>query len=86
MTLPENVMLDMSYEDLVADPETWSRTMLEFIALPWHPGCLDFQHASRTVVTASKWQVRQPMSSTSVGRWHNYEKHVAALRALLTAQ
>jgi len=86
MILPENVILDMSYEDLVADPETWSRTMLEFIALPWHPSCLDFQHASRTVVTASKWQVRQPISNASVGRWRHYEKHVAALHALSTAR
>ena len=38
--------------------------MLEFIGLPWDPICIDFQNAKRTVITASKWQVRQKISMT----------------------
>jgi tetratricopeptide (TPR) repeat protein len=31
----------------------------------------------------SKWQVRQKIHATSVGRWRNYEKYVAPLRHLV---
>jgi tetratricopeptide (TPR) repeat protein len=80
--LPENAILDMPYEELVQDQEGSSRRMLEFIGLPWDARCLDFHQTSRSVLTASKWQVRQRISQSSVGRWRNYERHVEPLRAL----
>ena len=80
--LPENAILDMPYEELVQDQEGSSRRMLEFIGLPWDPRCLDFHQTRRSVLTASKWQVRQRISQSSVGRWRNYERHVGPLRAL----
>jgi Tfp pilus assembly protein PilF len=82
-TLPENVVLDVPYEGLVADQETWSRKMLEFVGIPWDPCCLEFHRTQRTVITASKWQVRQRMSAASVARWRNYEKFLAPLLPLL---
>jgi hypothetical protein len=83
LTLPAGVILDVPYEGLVADQETWSRKMLEFIGLPWDPRCLDFHQAQRTVITASKWQVRQKVSSSSVGRWRRYEKFLNPLLRLM---
>jgi len=84
--LPEGVMLEVPYEGLVADLEAWSRTMLDFIALPWHPGCLDFHRTARTVVTASRWQVRQNISASSVERWRHYEKFLGPLKPLLESR
>jgi tetratricopeptide (TPR) repeat protein len=83
LTLPENVVLDVPYEGLVADQESWSRKMLQFIGVPWDSRCLDFHHFKRTVITASKWQVRQKISSSSVGRWRNFEKFVSPLLQLM---
>jgi len=80
--LPSSVFLEVPYESLVADQEGWTRRMVEFLGLPWEPKCLDFQHTDRVVITASRWQVRQRMSSGSVGRWRNYEKHLGPLRYL----
>jgi len=80
--IPPNVILEVSYEQLVEDPEAWSRRILAFAGLEWDPRCLDFHEASRTVVTASKWQVRQRISRSSLARWRNYEKHVEPLRHL----
>jgi hypothetical protein len=80
--LPRSAMLDLQYEKLVEDQETWIRVMLDFIGLPWDPRCLDFHRTARTVRTASKWQVRQALSNSSVERWRNYEKHIAPLRPL----
>ena len=80
--LPPTTLLDIPYEALVGDPEAWARRMLEFVGLPWDPRCLDFHQTDRVVITASKWQVRQKISTSSVGRWRNYEQHIGPLRAL----
>jgi predicted O-linked N-acetylglucosamine transferase (SPINDLY family) len=80
--LPEEAVLHVPYEALVSDPEAWSRAMLNFIGLPWDPRCLDFHQTHRSIVTASKWQVRQKITGSSVGRWRHYEKFLAPLRGL----
>jgi tetratricopeptide (TPR) repeat protein len=82
-SLPAGVMLDVHYEALVQDQAACSRNMLEFIGLPWDPQCIDFHRTSRSVITASKWQVRQKISTSSVERWRNYERFVAPLKHLL---
>jgi tetratricopeptide (TPR) repeat protein len=76
-------MIEVNYENLVADLEAESRRLIEFLGLDWEPGCLDFHRTERTVATVSHWQVRQPLYSNSVGRWRNYEKHLAPLLAAL---
>ncbi len=80
--LPPGFILDVPYEELVADQETWSRKMLDFIGLEWSPRVLDFQTTQRLVVTASAWQVRQKIYRSSVARWRNYEKFIGPLKAL----
>jgi tetratricopeptide (TPR) repeat protein len=81
-TLPENAMLHVPYERLVEDPEAWSRRMVDFVGLEWNVRCLDFHRTERSVVTASRWQVRQGMSKSSIGRWRNYERHIGPLAPL----
>jgi tetratricopeptide (TPR) repeat protein len=81
--LPAAALLEVPYEGLVLDLTAWSRRMLDFIELPWDPRCLHFHQTSRTVVTASRWQVRQKISTSSVERWRNYERFVGPLKPLL---
>jgi tetratricopeptide (TPR) repeat protein len=81
--LPATSLLEVPYEALVEDQEGWSRRMLDFIGLPWDPRCLDFDQTDRVVITASKWQVRQKISKSSVARWRNYERFVGPLLGLL---
>jgi len=83
--LPAASLIEVPYESLVADPETWSRRMVDFIGLPWDARCLEFHATERVVITASKWQVRQKINTKSAGRWRNYEAFIASLRALLPA-
>ena len=80
--VPADRMLDVPYEALVHDPELWSRRMLDFLGLPWDPRCRDFHAVERVVNTASNWQVRQPISSSSVNRWKHYEKFIEPLLLL----
>lgn len=81
--LPHGAMLEVPYEGLVEDLSGWTRTLLEFIDLPWDARCVEPHLTSRAVVTASKWRVRQPVDGASVGRWRRYEKFLADLLPLL---
>jgi tetratricopeptide (TPR) repeat protein len=80
--LPAGRMLEVPYEGLTGDTESWARRMLEFIGLPWDPRCLDFHRHPRTVSTFSKWQARQPITGTSVGRWRHYAAFAGPLLQL----
>ena len=59
------------------------RRMLAHIGLPWDARCLEFHRTVRPVLTASRWQVRQPIGKGSVGRWRRYERHLGPLREAL---
>jgi tetratricopeptide (TPR) repeat protein len=80
--LPAGTILDVPYEELVADQEGWSRKILDFLGLAWDGRVLDFYNTKRSVVTASFWQVRQKMYNNSVRRWRHYEKFIGPLRDL----
>ncbi|HLJ38423.1 MAG TPA: sulfotransferase [Steroidobacteraceae bacterium] len=81
--LPATALLEVSYEGLLQDQEGWTRRMLDFVGLPWDPRCLDFHQTERVVITASRWQVRQRLNSSSAGRWRNYAKHLTPLEYLV---
>jgi tetratricopeptide (TPR) repeat protein len=84
-TLPPGTILDVPYEELVADQEGWSRKILDFIGLEWDERVLNFSTTKRPVVTASFWQVRQKIYNNSVHRWRNYEKFIGPLLDLKTS-
>lgn len=77
--LPKDFILDLSYEDLVADIEGQSKRILNFIGVPWDPSYLEFYKNKRTVKTASVVQVRQPIYKTSVARWRHFARHLRPL-------
>ena len=72
-------VLDVQYEDVVADLESQVRRILNFCGLPFEETCLRFHETERAVKTASSEQVRQPIYSTSVNLWRNYEHHLGAM-------
>jgi tetratricopeptide (TPR) repeat protein len=80
--LPRGTMLDVPYEELVADQEGWTRKILDFLDLEWDERVLSFHETKREVATASFWQVRQKIFKSSVQRWRNYEKFIGPLRDL----
>ena len=84
--LPAEAILEVPYEGLVTDLPAWTRRMLEFIGVPWDARCLEFNLTARPVVTASKWQVRQKLFGSSVGRWRHYQRFLTPLMPLLELQ
>ena len=76
-------ILEVQYEQVVADLEGQTRRMLEFLDLPFDQRCLSFHANKRYVATLSKQQVRQPIYASSIGRWKNYQQHLEPLLAAL---
>jgi tetratricopeptide (TPR) repeat protein len=66
--LPEGVMIDVQYEDVVTDVEQQARRIIAHCGLEWDDACLAFHKTDRPVRTASHTQVRQPIYRSSVGR------------------
>jgi tetratricopeptide (TPR) repeat protein len=81
--LPPGRILDVRYEDVVADLETQARRILSYCELPWDDRCLSFYETDRPVRTASATQVRQPIYSSAVGRWRVYEEFLGPLLTAL---
>lgn len=67
-------ILEIEYEAFVADIEPQARRLIEFLGLEWDPVCLEFHTRQRAVQTPSRWQVRQPVHTGSVGRWRAYRE------------
>jgi tetratricopeptide (TPR) repeat protein len=80
--LPAKTILEVPYEELVADQAVWTRKILEFVGLEWDARCLSFHETKRSVSTSSAWQVRQKIYRQSVQRWRNYEKFIGPLKEL----
>ncbi len=81
--LPVGRILDVRYEDVVADLEGQGRRILAYCGLDWDERCLSFQAHGRPVRTASAAQVRQPLYQSAVGRAWHYASYLAPLRDAL---
>lgn len=81
-TLPAGSLFEVTYEDLVANPEDVIRRLIDFCGLPWDPACLRHQENERGVLTPSNWQARQAIYSGSVGRWAHFGPWLTEFTAL----
>lgn len=72
-------LLTVDYEALTADMPAQVRPVIEKLGLPWEDGLESFHDTQRTVGTASRLQVRQPLYATAVDRWRRYEAHLSPL-------
>jgi tetratricopeptide (TPR) repeat protein len=83
-TMP-GVILDVSYADLVREPEATLREVFDFCGLPWEPGCDDITRNRSPSATLSAAQVRAPLHSRSFGEWRRYEVQLQPLQRALEA-
>lgn len=67
------------YETLIENQEEQSRRLIDHLGLPWADDCLRFFDRDGSVNTYSNWQVRQPIYTSSVKRWKNYESEIQPL-------
>ena len=78
-------LLDVAYEEVVANTEQEARRLVEYCGLDWEPECLDFHKTKTASTTASAAQVRQPVYKSSVQKWRHYEEQLAPLKSRFLA-
>lgn len=83
-TLGERV-IELEYEQLVANQEAETRRLLERLGLDFEQACLDFDRNVAPVATASSVQVREKAHTRSVGKWQRYAQQLEPLRQRLKA-
>lgn len=77
--LPAGRILNVHYEEVVADLEGQARRIIAHCGLDWDPRCLAFHETERPVRTVSATQVRQPLYNSAIGRWRVYEPFLGPL-------
>jgi len=82
LAMPPNVFYEVEYESLVRDREREVRKLIEFCELPWNDACLSHTANRSTIRTPSRWQARQKVYSSSIGRWKNFEPWLGDLLQL----
>lgn len=77
--LPANAFYEVQYEALVQDNAHQAKALIDFCGLPWDEACLESHKTERSIRTASVMQVRQPVYTSSVEKWRNYETFLGPL-------
>lgn len=83
--LPGHV-LRVNHEDVVADLETQVHRILDYCGLEFESACLEFHKTERTVRTPSAEQVRQPIYTSGLEQWKNFEHYLAPLKEALGSE
>jgi tetratricopeptide (TPR) repeat protein len=78
LVLPGEIY-DCNYEKLIANQEEETRKLLDFCGLEWNIKCLNFHKTVRNIKTASNYQARQPMYTSSINGWKRFEKQLQPL-------
>ena len=82
--LPLGRILDVRYEEVVANLEGMARRIVAHCGLEWDAHCLAFHQTKRPIRTASVTQVRRPIYKSSMGHRFKYETFLAPLLAELS--
>ncbi len=72
-------ILEVQYEQLVANPGEEFQRIIDFLGLEWDEACTKFHESKRTVRTLSYDQVNRPLYTTSSGRHRNYLKQIEGI-------
>ena len=77
--LPDEFFIEVDYESLIGDTESIARKVVSFCGLSWDDSCLDYERIGGSIKTPSNWQARQPIYSSSIGRWKDYKEWLGDL-------
>ena len=67
---------DIKYENIISNPESEIKELLDFCELDFEKECLNFYNNKRPIKTVSSAQARQPLYNRSVSSYKNFEKYM----------
>ena len=74
---------NLSYEDLVNNPDAQIKLLIKFCGLDWDPSCLEFHKNTRTIKTVSFAQARKPIYKSSINSSSKYLEYLNKLKSVL---
>ena len=77
--LPDEI-LSITYENLIINFEDSVNSILEYCNLPFEQSCIEFYKSKRSIKTPSAQQVRQPIYTSGMDYWKNYEPYLGDLK------
>lgn len=83
--LMPGAILDVHYEELVSNPLDVSKQIADFVGVEWTEQLVELQDLDKAFSTLSASQVREPIYTSSVGRWRHFETQLEPLRQRLAA-
>jgi len=75
----------VNYEELANNPDVQISSLLKYCGVSWQDEILNFHDTGRINKTASEFQVRQKMYTSSIGAWKPYSQFLEPLSQLLEA-
>ena len=75
-----NQILSIKYEDLINNFEDTVKVILDYCNLPYEQACVEFYKSKRSVKTPSAQQVRQPIYTSGLDYWKNYDPYLDELK------
>lgn len=77
-------IVDFDYDAFVHDPKPNVESLLQSLELEWEDTCLTPHRSTAAIKTASSWQVREPVYTSSSGRSQNFARQLEQLRLYLS--
>ncbi|MBF9059607.1 tetratricopeptide repeat protein [Rhodobacterales bacterium HKCCSP123] len=76
--MPDGIC-EITYESVIADPESQGQALMAAAGLQWDPSYLDVSGNERLVKTLSVHQARQPLYSSSIASWKLHENELSEM-------
>ena len=76
----------IKYEDLISNFDNETKKMLTFLGLDWEENIKNYKKLlikKERIRTPSYSQVIQPIYSSSINKWKNYEKELSPIRPIV---
>jgi len=83
--LMPGAILDVPYEELVSSPQDVSKRIADYVGFAWSEDLIKVQDSVVPCSTASAAQVREPIYTSSVGLWRNFETELEPLKRILSS-
>jgi tetratricopeptide (TPR) repeat protein len=70
--VPNIQIYDLTYEELIANPEEQLTTLFAFLGAQFENQCLTFYKRKHAVTTLSRQAIRQPINDKALTKWERY--------------
>ena len=74
----------IDYEGLVREPEATTQHVMEYLGLTYHADMLRIEDRQDSSLSASSIQIREKISTASIGKWKRFETQLQPLVKILT--